>query len=1419
MSENGLSYDDLARRCAAAEQALAEMEKKYRVITDNSSDMITLHDVNGIYQYASPACKTLLGYEPEELVGRNPYDLFHPDDIPQVQASHIAVLDGKPYTIIFRQRGKDGVYRWLETNNRFILDDEGQVTGIICLTRDISERKQAEEKLFESEEKFRAIFENNSAAIAIIEYDTTISMVNDAYCKMSGYSREEIIGSSWTRQIPPEDLERLKEYNHRRLINPQDAPDEYEFTFYNKCGEIRQAVISLSVVESIKKIIAAFTDITERKQTDAKLREMAQRLQLATSSAKLGIWEWDINANTLSWDDRMYELYGVERESFPSTFEAWQHGLHPDDMETALEATRAARDGERDYDTEFRVVHPNGTVKTLKANAVVLRDEQGTPLRMIGLNYDITEQKNAAEQLRTSELQYRQLAQNLPDITIFIYDHDFRFTLVEGNILPQIGYENEQLLGKTYREVLSPESAEHLAPYYKAALEGIEQKNVGVEYGGHFYNVDFVSIRDLQGEIVAGMVVSRDITERKLAELALVESEERFRKLFDEVQTIAVQGYEMDGTVKYWNNASEILYGYTAEEAIGHNLLDLIIPAEMRDGVAGAIEHMQVTGEVISASELTLKHKNGSPVQVYSSHALVQRSTGEVELFCIDIDISERKQAEEALRASELEQRLLIQNLHAGVVVHAPDTQILLANDQAAVLLGLSCDQMMGKAAIDPAWCFIHADESPMPLDEYPVNRVLATNEPLRNLELGIKRSSGDQVWVLVNAFPNFTDAGDIRQVVVTFVDITERKQAEEALRASQELIEGIINAMPVSVFWKDKDLHYLGCNSYFALDAGYSDPKEVIGKDDFQMIWRELAEKYRADDRQIMESGCAKFNIEEPNTTPSGNATVLTSKLPLRDAMGEICGILGTYMDITERKQVEEALRSSEERYRSIFNGITEGFALHEIVCDADGKPCDYRFLEINPSFESLTGLQRNVVIGKLQSEVLPAEDPKWVEMYGKVALTGEPCQFDNYSTVLEKHFEVYAYSPAPRQFAVLFLDITERKQAEAERDRLQAQLEQAHKMESVGRLAGGVAHDFNNMLGVIMGYTELALLDADPASKLHANLHEIQKASERSADLTRQLLAFARKQTVSPKVLDMNDTISGMLKMLRRLIGEDIDLSWIPGDDLWAVKIDPSQVDQMLANLCVNARDAINGVGKVTIETTNILCDEVYCAQNVGALPGDYVMLVVSDNGSGIDAEILGHIFEPFYTTKEVGAGTGLGLATVYGAVIQNGGFINVYSEPGQGTSFKIFLPRYHAKSENIVADSAPIPLQRGKETILLVEDEPAILNLGKKALERHGYQVITAATPGEAISKAEEYGGEIHLLLTDVIMPEMNGRDLARHLIELYPNIKRLFMSGYTADVIAHHGVLEDGVNFLQKPFTIQDLAAKVREVLDQ
>jgi PAS domain S-box-containing protein len=507
------------------------------------------------------------------------------------------------------------------------------------------------------------------------------------------------------------------------------------------------------------------------------------------------------------------------------------------------------------------------------------------------------------------------------------------------------------------------------------------------------------------------------------------------------------------------------------------------------------------------------------------------------------------------------------------------------------------------------------------------------------------------------------------------------------------------------------------------------------------------------------------------------------------------------------ERKRAEESVRK--------LSKAIEQSPVSIIISDLTGK---IEF--VNLKFSEVTGYTFNEAIGQhtriFKSGKTPAEEygRLWKTITSGGVWRGE---FQNRKKNGELFWEQATIAPVRdgadtiTHYVAVKEDITERKS-------LEEQLNQTQKMEAVGLLAGGVAHDFNNMLGVILGCADMALDMTEKGSVLNKLIEQIVEAANRSADITRKLLAFARKQTIQPKILDLNKTINGMFILLRRLIGEDIELVWQPGENLFPVKMDSSQIDQILANLCVNAKDAIAGVGKITIATRNFDSNGEIDSKHNGLLSGKYVVLVVSDNGCGMDKKTLDKIFEPFFTTKGIGKGTGLGLATVYGIIQQNEGFINVKSEPGHGSTFEIFLPAHSIELQKMQEESSSPSLPRGNETILLVEDDSSFLEMVQIMVEDLGYRVLTSLSPKEAIRIAEEESDKINLLITDVVMPEMNGRDLMKHLASGLPQLKCLFMSGYTGDVITDRGVLDEGIHFIQKPFSKRDLAVRMRDVLD-
>jgi len=730
----------------------------------------------------------------------------------------------------------------------------------------------------------------------------------------------------------------------------------------------------------------------------------------------------------------------------------------------------------------------------------------------------------------------------------------------------------------------------------------------------------------------------------------------------------------------------------------------------------------------------------------------------------------------------------------------------LKVNPAFTEVLGFSEEELLEKPFLD----FIHPED--IEATRITVEERLKSEAKVIDFENRYRCKDGSYRWLSWVSHPNLEQG-------VTFAvarDITESKQTRALLKKNKALLDATGRMAKVGGWELDVDTLEL-----FWTDETYRIHELPQG---VKPSLKEAINFFHPEDREKLSQAIERtINYGEPYDmeirfiTAKGNNLRTHTICHPEVVDGKTVKLKGTFQDITKQKKTEEALKVSEKKYQSLFENAQVALFRNRI---SDGK-----VLEINERYAKMAGYSN---IQDCMAEFNAAD--AWVDSDGRkklLSLLQKNGFVSDYETQIIRKDDVKIWIsfsamifPEKGFLEGSIVEITERKRSEIEREKLQAQLVQAQKMESVGRLAGGVAHDFNNMLSIILGNAEIIKEDIDPLNPLTANLEEIHKAAERSANLTRQLLAFARKQTIDPKIINLNHVLDDMLKMLKRLIGEDIDLTWQPSQSLWSVKIDPSQIDQILANLCVNARDAIKSVGKVTIETDNISFDEAYCKEHAGFNPGDYVMIAVSDNGSGMDKKTMTNLFEPFFTTKSVGKGSGLGLATVFGIVKQNKGFINVYSEPNEGTTIKIYLPVHSEvalSKQNSGLEKVP---KTGNETILVVEDEKAILRVTKIMLERLGYKVLTASAPNEAISivKGSKINA-IHLLMTDVVMPEMNGRELSKILIGLYPDLKCLFMSGYTANVIAHHGVLDSGLQFINKPFSKQDLSSKVREVLDQ
>jgi two-component system cell cycle sensor histidine kinase/response regulator CckA len=781
----------------------------------------------------------------------------------------------------------------------------------------------------------------------------------------------------------------------------------------------------------------------------------------------------------------------------------------------------------------------------------------------------------------------------------------------------------------------------------------------------------------------------------------------------------------------------------------------------------------------------------------------------EQALRCARVELGEVRSREELMRG-------IFENMPDAYFRADRDGRFLLVNPCAARQWGYdSTSEMIGLPAEQ-----LYAD----PSDRQAMLRQLRDERRVDDYVARARRKDGSTFWITLSVQLLRDEHGAVCGTEGFVRDISLRKRAEEALRESERRLRDITSSMADWVWEVDARGVYT-YSSEKGLELFGPLRGDVTGKTPFDLMPPDEAARVASIFAGLVARKAPIKDLENWNIGRNGDRIcLLTNGVPVLDETGELLGYRGVDKDITERKRAEEEIARSHDLLVNLAR-LVPG-VIYQYLLRPDGRSAfPYSSPGMNDIYEVTPEEAREdatPVFGRLH----PEDYPKVAGAIAESARTLETfrCEF---RVVLPRQGLRWRWSQAhPERTADggtlwhgIILDVTERKQAEAEKATLEEQLRQAQKMESVGRLAGGVAHDFNNMLGVILGHAELAIDQVDPSEPIRADLEQIHLAARRSADLTRQLLAFARRQTIAPQVLDLSQTVTGMISMLQRLIGEHIRLIWLPTPDLWKVKVDPSQIDQLLANLCVNARDAISGVGRVTIEMANATFDEEYCALHAGFVPGDYVRVTVGDDGCGMDKETLSHLFEPFFTTKAMGKGTGLGLATVYGITRQNHGFINVYSEPGHGTTMTVYIPRYAGDGERASEERRSPSALRGTETILLVEDEPAMLSMATIVLEGLGYKVVAAGSAYEAIRVAGDQASEIGLLVTDVIMPDMNGRDLAARLLARNPHMKHLFMSGYTADVIARQGVLDEGVPFIQKPFSREALATKVREALDR
>ncbi|HEV7745398.1 MAG TPA: PAS domain S-box protein [Pyrinomonadaceae bacterium] len=1059
--------------------------------------------------------------------------------------------------------------------------------------------------------------------------------------------------------------------------------------------------------------------------------------------------------------------------------------------------------------------------------------------------------RQAEAALRDSEAELRALFAAMSDVIVVI-DVEGRQLKVAPTNPPYVHTLAAERIGKTLHEIFPKESADLFLRYIRSSLtEGrMQQLEYTLEIEGQERQFEGTVSPISQDSVVW---IARDITQRKQAEAEKAELTARVevqrQRLNNIVATVPGMVWEAWGEPSSATQQIDFVSDYV-ETLVGYSVNDWLSTPNFWLSIVHPEDREQAAREAANAfaslsngtSEFRWIAKDGRHVWVESNFMVITNSEGRpVGVRGVTTDISERKRAEEALRESEERYKGLIDSAFDGVVI-MKDGIIRSANRAYGEMFGYTVAELIGmdvlKLTAEPD--FVRAQ--------------MQANEP-RYETSGLKKD-GTLIKIEVSAKVCLYQGQTARLSAVR--DITERKHAEEALRESEERYRDFVENARDIIYSHDLEGHYTSTNRAGEKLLGYT-REESLKLNLAQIVAPEYVDKARRMIQGKLDGEQETvYDLELIAKDGHRLAVEVNTRLVFEDDVP--VGVQGIARDITERKRVEamqirrgaqlalrgdinSALAESNIPLRQILAHSAEAIVQHLGAAFARIWTLnrDEDMLELQASagiYTHLDGPHARVAVGAFKIGHIAAtrvphisndvqSDPQvgnkdWARREGMIAFAGYPLIVEDRLVGVVAMFARKTLADDTLDSLASVADIIsqgiERKRVEEALQASEEQLRQSQKLEAVGQLAGGVAHDFNNLLTVITGYSDLTLKKLAQGDPARGNVEEIKKAGERAASLTRQLLAFSRKQVLQPKVLNLNAIVSDVDKMLRRLIGEDIDLLTILEPGLGKINADPGQIEQVVLNMVVNARDAMPLGGKITIETSNVYLDNEYGRSHTAIRPGNYVMLAFSDTGTGMDAATQAHIFEPFFTTKGQGKGTGLGLSTVYGIVKQSEGNVWVYSEVGQGTTFKVYLPRVDDAAPIETDSETAVNMKRGRETVLLAEDEEPVRRLTKTILESNGYQVLEAMSGAQALSIYKDHAGPVNLIVTDVVMPRMGGRELAESLKTLSPKIKVLYVSGYTDDAIVRHGLLDQKMAFLQKPFTPDALLRKVREVLD-